>query len=293
MIHINKSFKDYAAEIAVNQSLLKVFNQCPAKYLYALQNPVGDNPAFAKGRLWHTAVLEPTKLDAEYQVLCEQTKDRLLYEARAMGSKATEFSKRLKTYQLWRESLPDADIITEEELSAAMNARSLLYNGKFKDAIDSGIAEASFFNEYDAEAGTLKVKGRFDLWCEDTGEIWDLKTTRDASPHGFGKLAWSYGYVFQAGFYRLLCELEGKQFNGFNIVAVETEPPNLFGIYSVDSQASRWGAEMARAALERLAYCTENDDWPGYGSGYLELPTYALKEISEDLQTLPDLPDPF
>lgn len=295
MIIPDLTFKEYCADDeSVNNSTLKEFVACPAKYKWRLDHPREDSAAFATGRLWHTAILEPDKVADEYAVLDVATRDRLLYEARAGGSKAAEFSKRLASYKLWSESQGDREIIDEADLSAAMEARELLYKGRFKDALDHGMAEASFFNEYQTEHGPIKIKGRMDLWDDGAAMCWDLKTTRSAQPAEFGRLAWSYGYVRQAGFYRLLAELEGKEFLGFHIVAVETEPPFLHSVLTVPPQATRWGCEEAKAALSRLAYCRKTGEWPGYGSGMLELPAFASKEIEEDLQSCPgSIPDAF
>lgn len=286
-------FSDYCLMDCVNQSSLKQFLQCPAKYRHALDNPREDSPAFATGRLWHTAILEPVNLDRDYACLCSHTQERLLVEAQERGSKAKAFSKGLVTYKEWKLEQDAREIVTEQQLAAATQGRANCYQGKFKEAIDQGNVEQSIFSVYESESAPIRVKGRMDVYDETTGMVWDLKTTRDASPSGFGRLAWSYGYVFQAGFYRLLLELEGKPFEGFHIVAVETEAPYLHGIYTVEPQATRWGAEMAKAALERLAACQASDSWPGYGSGALQLPSFAMKEIAEDLETMPQMTDPF
>ena len=292
MTHKDITFAEYVAIKATNNSSLKIFEDCPARYIHYLTQEDADNPAFAKGRLWHTAILEFKQMEHDYATICQSTQDRLLAEAQAAGSKAKSFSKALSTYKEWAALNEGKEIITEEELSAALAGRRGVYHGAFKEALDRGDAELSVVSEYEGIDGPMAVKGRFDLYDRETGTIWDLKTTRDASPNGFGRLAWSYGYVRQAGFYRMLCELEGLPCEHFRIVAVETAAPYLSGIYTVSPQATRWGSECARAALDRLAECQKTDTWPGYGSSSLLIPTYAEKEISEDLETMP-VPDPF
>ena len=280
MIYKNKTFPEYVAVEAINNSSLKLFEDCPARYIHYLTAEDADNPAFAKGRLWHTAILELEHIERDYATICHATQERLLAQAQAAGSKAKSFSKALSTYKEWAALNEGKEIITQEELEAALAGRHGVYHGAFKEALNRGDAELSVVSEYEGIHGPMAVKGRFDLYDRETGTIWDLKTTRDASPAGFGRLAWSYGYVRQAGFYRMLCELEGLPFEHFRIVAVETAAPYLSGIYTVPPEATRWASECARAALDRLAECQKTDTWPGYGSSGLALPTFAEKEIA-------------
>jgi len=288
MIEQNLPFSDYCAIDAVNNSSLKTFLDCPARYKWDQDNKEdSDSPAMATGRLWHTAILEPENLERDYACLCAETQERLLTEAQAAGSKAKSFSKAIATYKTWKESQDDREIITEAELSAATQGRANVWQGEFKTALQRGEPEMSVVTEYESDYGPMMLKGRMDLYDRKTGTIWDVKTTRDASPEGFGRLAFSYGYIRQAGFYRLLCELEGLPFEEFRILAIEPTAPFLNATYSIPKEYTRWGKEVGIAALERLARCREINDWPGYGDGELTVPDYAAREIMEDLETMP------
>ena len=287
MIHQNLPFGDYCAIDAVNNSSLKTFLDCPARYKWEQDNKKDtDSPAMATGRLWHTAILEPENLERDYACLCSDTQERLLVEAQERGSKAKAFSKGLVTYKEWKLAQDAREIVTEAELSAATQGRATLYHGEFKTALQRGEPEMSVVTEYESEYGPMILKGRMDLYDRETGTIWDVKTTRDASP-AFGRIAWGYNYLRQTGFYRLLCELEGLPFEGFKFVAVETTAPFLHATYSTPKEYTRWAAQLSIASLERLAYCREINDWPGYGDGELTVPDYAAREIMEDLETMP------
>ena len=298
MIHKNLSFKKYCALGAVNASNAKVFQgDCPARYKHLLDNPRPDSAAFSLGRCVHSLILEPTLVGTEYAVLDEQRKAQMLADAQANGSKAKSFSKALATYKEWAAEVAPAEIMDEAEWTRAVDMRDavmampeyeLIREAQFDDT-----CEVSIEAVYEAEAGAIPIKGRFDCWHQDSNTVIDIKTCQSAKPHDFGSAAWKFGYLFSAGWYRLLSEIEGKRFDKFIMLAVENTEPHLQCAFEIPPANLRWGEEIARSTLERIAQCREDDDWPGYPSQYLDLPGWAEQIVAEDTQTFPPLPDPF
>jgi len=296
MIKHNLPAAEYFAINARSQSEVKKFlppNGCPALYQWAKQNPSPPTQRMQIGTLSHSAGLQADTLADEVAVLDAETQDRLLYDARAAGSKATEFSKRLATYKQWEAEQGNKLIVTPEEMANARQVAEVVASTEEGRAMQAGEIEMSIINDYEAEHGIVAIKGRLDSYDESTGTVYDLKTTQDPSPYGFGSSAHKFGYHFQSGWYRMLLEAEGKRFERFVLFAIQPEPPFLFGIWEVEPKVSRWAQHMAESVLERIAECEKTGIWPAYGCGYLELPGYVQKQISEDLETMPDLPDPF
>jgi len=298
MIHTKLPFSKYCDLDAVNASTAKVFqSDCPARYNYLITHPRPDSAAFSLGRCVHSLILEPTLVGTEYAVLDEQRKAQMLADAQEAGSKAKSFSKALATYKEWAAEVAPAEIMDEDEWTRAIDMRDAVMAMPeyelIKEAQFDGMCEVSIEAVYEAEAGDIPIKGRMDCWHQDSGTVIDVKTCQSAKPHDFGSAAWKFGYLFSAGWYRILSEIEGKRFEKFVMVAVENTEPHLTCAYEIPPANLRWGEEIARSTLERIAQCRADDKWPGYPSQYLDLPGYAEQIISEDTETFPPLPDPF
>jgi len=297
MIHTKLPFSKYCDLGAVNASTAKVFHSdCPARYKHLLDNPRPDSAAFSIGRCVHSLILEPTLVGTEYAVLDQQRKQLMLAEAQASGSKAKSFSKALASYKQWAAEVAPAEIMGEDEWTRAIDMRDAVMAMPeyelIKEAQFDGMCEVSIEAVYEAEAGEIPIKGRMDCWHHDSSTVIDIKTCQSANSHNFGSAAWKFGYLFSAGWYRILSEIEGKRFDKFVMLAVENTEPHLTCAYEIPPANLRWGEEIARSTLERIAQCREDDTWPGYPSQYLDLPGWAEQIISEDTETFP-LPDPF
>lgn len=121
--------------------------------------------------------------------------------------------------------------------------------------------------------------------CEQfpNGLILDLKTTEDASPAGFTKSAYNFGYHIQAAWYT----------HGFQTCFKTKAPPTfVFGVvekkrpygrafyYAGENQLLLGGVKW-RELLNLYADCLKNGRWPSYPTEVttLDLPGFALKEI--------------
>ena len=135
----------------------------------------------------------------------------------------------------------------------------------------------------DDETG-LRCKGLVD-WISDhhPGVLFDLKTTRDASPDGFGKSAWNFSYHTQDQFYRMGVEvMTGTAPVGFVFVAVEKPnkpedtplPPQLYELGNLFTESAE---RKIREWLNRVQGAQLTDQWPCYETGLktLQHPSWA------------------
>lgn len=148
-----------------------------------------------------------------------------------------------------------------------------------------GHAEASVFAT-DSATG-VEMRARFD-YLGPTAV--DLKTTaKTASVDGFARTVAAYGYDVQQGFYLHALEQAGHERIPFVFVVVESEPPHLVGIHTIDVEWERMGAAKARRALETYAECSSTDTWPGYDPQVhlISPPTWAIYQFEDDYEPLP------
>lgn len=132
----------------------------------------------------------------------------------------------------------------------------------------------------DIQTGML-CKGRLDKFIP--GKlIFDLKTTRDASPRGFGRAVAEYGYHMQMAWYG-----DGYRTasGGFELpieepllLAVENEAPWGVAVYRLDDAAMRAGSERMERLLAMYAEARRVNRWDGYSDDVqtLSVPKWAL-----------------
>jgi exodeoxyribonuclease VIII len=143
--------------------------------------------------------------------------------------------------------------------------------------LTQGIAEQTIL--FDEPQTGAKCKIRPD-WMSGTGFLTDIKTTEDASPHGFGRSAYNYRYHVQGGFYvDGWAYGTGEMPEGFAFIAVEKEPPYNVAVYYMTEDAFSLGRSSYLRNLETYMKCLQNNKWPGYSNLMepLSIPAYALK----------------
>ena len=126
------------------------------------------------------------------------------------------------------------------------------------------VAEASFFAD-DSETG-VNIKCRPDGWIPNGGIVFDIKTTRDASPEGFPREMRSYGYDLQAAFYLRTLREAGFDAKKFIFVAVEKEPPYAVGLHVMTDRYLEHANVRVTRTLEKINAARAADDyttgWP-------------------------------
>ncbi len=265
----------YAALRAVNYSTLKQMEKSPAHYLHSVMNRSSeDSDALQRGRIVHCAVFEPDLLTTKF----------IAYPRTRSG----------KEWEAFRAAHSHMDICTARMWDAAMET-SLAVRGDAtaRKYVSAGRSELTIQWQHVVEpmAGfpgwSEAMKGRLDF-VADAGYLVDLKTTKDASPSGFGRSVVTYEYLMQAAMYVDGWAAATGKVLPYVFVAVESAAPNVVQCYQVPEHLIELGRDKYRAALAKVRVCRETNSWPGYASAELELelPPWALPAEDDALDGL-------
>lgn len=261
-LHRNMPAATYHGIEAMSASGAKKMLRSPQHYLLARTTPSVPSPAMLFGTAVHAGVLEPDTFDDAVVV-------------------APEVNKRSKDGKAELEAFAAANagkvVLSPEDFDRATNCiEAVRRHPAAAQLLDGGEREVSLL----WHDGKYKVpcKSRFDAMNH--GGVIDLKTTRDASPEGFGKEIANYLYHLQAAFYCSAAEhvLDASP-KFFAFIAVESEAPFAVACYVLPSNAILAGAHLADIALGRYADALAAGEWPGYPEeiSVIKLPSWATK----------------
>jgi hypothetical protein len=225
-----------------------------------------DSNAFALGSAVHALVLEPEK-----NLVLRGPEDR-------RGNK-------------WKEAQLIADIdgkilLTEGDYDLAEKIAAPVINHEVVKAWvadPSFVAEASFFAT-DPQTG-VKIKCRPDGYLPDAGIVFDIKTTRDASPDGFPREIRNYNYDLQAAHYLRCLRSAGFNAHTFIFVCVEKEAPYAVGLHALTRQYIEAADMRVTLTLEKISRAeaanTFTTGWPLIN--HVDLPKWQAIEPEADV----------
>ena len=250
------SNEEYHKRVGYSSSAIKtVCKQSLAHYM--AQKPLGDSPAFALGSAVHATLLEP---------------DRDL----VIKGPKTRTSKMFK--DLYKNRKDDEVVLTEVEY--------YVHNKMCQSALDNttcskilkdkrGVTVSSIF-VVDKDTG-LNLKTRPDLYIPETGEIFDIKTTVDASPTGFAAQVKKYAYHIQAAFYVHTCNMAGLKAKNFSFIAVETSTPYIAHLHKVSPELLKASINTVKETLESIA---EANAKGVFDTGWGEHSTLKIEDVA-------------
>jgi exodeoxyribonuclease VIII len=258
----NMPFADYLKSPHTGSTEVRQFLKSPGHYRYYRETVSESTPSQFLGTLTHCVVLEPDEV-------------RHRYKTAPQVDRRTTAGK--KVYAEFLEQLGDRLPVTAEQVDTAYTIKDALgAMPEFRKLMYPGVEtsrEVSAFT-VDPDSGR-RIKARSDVLRAD-GVIADLKTTSDASPHGFARSILSFGYHIQAAYY---LDVFGPEYTRFAFVAVETKPPFAAGIYWIDEASIELGRQQYKKALLGMQECEKTNHWPvGYGEQEISLPAYAFYE---------------
>lgn len=260
-------FEEYLATEGYGSGAIRQFIKSPAHFLhYTRTKGEPPTPQMLLGSAAHCAVLEPREFNARY-------------------AKAPAVDRRTKAgKEEWAEFVacnPHKEILTPEQYDTAWAIKDTLaampeYRALMSANAEYAVEVSRFWVD---EATGIKLKGRADMLRSD-GVCIDLKTTVDASPHGYPRAIAKYGLHIQAAIY---CDAFGC--DRFIFVAIENKPPFAAGVYHLDEASLELGRQQYRAALEGIAQCEHEGVYPvGYGEQEISLPNWAFFENDDDVE---------
>jgi hypothetical protein len=243
---------------AVNWSTLKHMLRSPAHYRAAMLEKPEDTPALKMGRLIHIAAFEPERWKSEVAVWDG---------GRRQGKEWERFQEDHRGLEL--ATSDEAELALAVGEAARVAAGTLMAKGKREMTL-----------QWKHKNG-LAARGRIDFLSEQHGIV-DLKSTADASPEGFGRAAARFEYCTQAAYYVDGIEaITGKRV-GYVLVAIEKKKPFVPGIYPLTEDHLELGRSIYLPLLDRLKRCIDEHDFPGYPSGPLSLPLWAVPNDNDD-----------
>ena len=229
-----------------------LINTCPAKVRHDMNNRKPSSPALVIGSGFHTATLEPEKLDDEFAVKPN--------EIDGQGPRTKHYKE---SFELMQKSEPDKQWLAPADYDLILEmAGSALENPVLRHYmadIDKVVEGTGYF-----EMEGAKCKVRPDLYIPGAGVVIDLKSTQDASNRGFTKSVRQFGYLFQACWYMHALRLLGEKPKQFVFIAVEKTAPYATAAYTIkESDVNKQFSNMERAC-QLWASCQSSGIWPGY-----------------------------
>lgn len=225
-----------------------------------------SSTAFALGSAVHALVLEPEK-----NLVLRGPEDR-------RGNK-------------WKEAQLAADLdgqilLTESDFDLAQDiAKPIIAHPVVAQwlADPTFVAEASFFAK-DPATG-VDIKCRPDGFLPGSGIVFDIKTTRDASPEGFPRELRNYGYDLQAAFYLRCLRASGHNATTFVFVCVEKENPYAVGLHALTDAYLSAADQRVTATLQKISNAQALDDfttgWPLIN--HIDLPRWQTDDPEADV----------
>lgn len=142
-----------------------------------------------------------------------------------------------------------------------------------------GHSEVSVFDEYLG----VKRRGRFDYLPTEGNIAVDLKTTMDASKHGFASSAAKFKYHVQRAHYLDILRRSTGRDIGMLFVVVEKTAPYLTGVRKLNDQFVEMGEAEAMEAVDVFRRCMETGVWPGYSDEAEEItpPMYSIYDYQD------------
>ena len=271
-IHPNLSHADHLALEALSPSGAKDLLRSPAHYRAARDEPRPETPALRIGDATHCLSLEGRAAFNDRFAVAPDGIDRRTKAGKADWAAFTEAAGE-------RTILTAAEAEPVEGMADALHAHPLI-----PALLERGQAEVSMIWS-DAETGA-PCKGRPDFARFDDGALLDLKTALDASPAGFTRAAFNFGYHIQAAAYREGAAALGRPISDYLLLTVEKSPPYAAAVYRLADAPLELGRRRWREAVALYSECLERNEWPGYSSSIQELtlPNWAMGELINELE---------
>ena len=258
------SNSEYHARPEISSSDVKLV---ASKSLLHWKNKVyKSSAAFALGSAVHALVLEPEK-----SLVIRGPEDR-----RGDKWKKAQLAADLDGQIL----LTEGDFDLASKIAEATRAHPVVASYLAEQTF---IAEASIFAK-DPATG-VDIKCRPDGYLPRHGIVFDVKTTRDASPEGFPRELRNYGYDLQAAFYLRCLRAAGHEAKSFIFVAVEKEAPYAVGLHEMTEPYLKSADIRVTQTLEKISKAGASRD---YTTGWalinaIDLPRWQSDEPEADV----------
>lgn len=248
----------------VRFSRLKVMGRSAMHYEHELTEGRPDNAAMLTGRLVHWRVLGAMPDDEEGRLV--------IYDGERRGNAWKDFRAAAIA------SDPKCTIVTRAEYDESEPIAKAVLENETAAPFLQGERERRILWKIGDRAcrSTLDVLGRASFGPFVT----DLKTTTDASPGAFMRLAIRMGYAAQMAFYQDAARSLGLPVEDVYLVAVEVRAPFAVTTFRLTPQLLDFGRRTYRGWFERLMVCEQTGEFPGYASHVvtMDAPEWMLEQ---------------
>ena len=230
----NDYYGDFGKQFLSNSDIYHLLNN-PLKFQQA-QDP---SPAFLVGGYFHTAILEPDKLE-KYKVVKSTTRNTKQYKE-VSGGELCLLQHEVDNIELMRETLMENDICRDLIQGRPMSEREV--DGRSVEC------EAPMIKELEG----VIWKGKADIVNHDERLVIDLKTTSDIKK--FRNSAYRFNYDSQAYIY--------SQLFGYEMLYIAIDKnTHQVGLFDCSPQFYESGKDKVRMAVEvyDLFFKTEDFD---------------------------------
>lgn len=253
-----------------------------AKVLLGKRPPAQDSDALLFGRLVHTVILEPHKLDT-YAVLNAD-----VIGVKVDGSK----SDNPKNTKAWKDAL----FAAERDGLTVIDGKTLAHAQALAAAIEAhpeagrllAAATETEVSAYADHPSGAPVRARIDLRLPTS--LADIKTCRDADPENFDRVIHGFGYHISAANYIDVARANGLTVDTFDLICVEKDPTPggeyRVSVIEIHKDAIDKGRELMAEACDRWLANGKRIDLPSYGDGrhVVDLPPWAYDNDFDDIQ---------
>jgi hypothetical protein len=286
-IHPDMPMAEYLALPYMSASRLELIRRSPLQYKHSLTAPQKTSPALERGTALHLAVLEPLLFEGRYITIgqCEGLK-KDLQRCGYQGSVYRHGKSYCGTHDPEKGAEPDAsiEVLTEKDYAAVIGMRdAILAHKRARSLFEGrGLFEATVI--FDDPITGVRCKIRPDRLVERAGMLTDIKSSWDACPLAFPRLAENRGYFRKLALYRRGLLAVEWPFREVSVLAIESDAPYDLAPYLIEDMKDLDKADVEITRLLQVAkQCTETDTWPGYASsedGFLMLrrPAYAVRD---------------
>lgn len=241
----------------VSKSLLWDFYKSPFKWFNSRREKE-PTAAMRTGTLYHTACLEPHKMDEKYIV-----------------SPYSDF--RTKEAREWRDSITGIQVVTADEWLKAESAGYSFRKNPTVEYLPDYNTEVAVF----ADVFGTPCKCMIDLVPSEGLSLIDLKTTQSIeSLDQLTSLVINRGYHWQAAMYLDLWNMaSGDNRTEFVIVFMEVDRPFEMATVLLDEDFIKLGREGYMQALAKWNQCTQTKHFPPTIDGIQTIspPKWAIK----------------
>lgn len=249
-----------------------LLTRSPAHAKWQMDNPA-QSKTFDIGRAAHRVVLGAGD---DFAVCPEE----LLASNGAMSTKAAkEWADDARSRGITPIKQAEADAIH------AMAAAVQDHLSACKIFIDPAHSERGAFGK----VGGIWCRALIDNAPASGKDLYDFKTTTDASPEAVQRAIIAYGYHIQAAHYVDTWKAATGEDRAFTFIFVEKEAPHACCLARMTADAIDIGRRQTAAARSIWAECQRTGQWPAYPAGIFEvdLPIWYAERWLEREQSDP------